>query len=110
MPDLCFLARGEIISKFEFNDITGIISRSYPIFSDGTKQIIGNFFINLFNHNSQGISLLKARQQYIADKTAQLIEKQISQTAEEKDETHINVETSQAISSFILYGEPWKKL
>ncbi len=101
---------GEIISKFEFNDIMGIICRSYPIFNDGTKQIIANFFINLFNHNSQGISLLKARQQYMADKTAQLIEKQILEKADEKDDTHINVETSQAISSFILYGEPWKKL
>lgn len=103
----CF---GEIISQFEFTHITGVISRVFPIFNDETKNIIANIFINLFNHNSLGISLLKARQEYIANKTTQLIEKQMTQINDQKENAHINIENSQAISSFILYGEPWRKL
>ncbi|MBN1214252.1 MAG: hypothetical protein JXA99_02300 [Candidatus Lokiarchaeota archaeon] len=103
----CF---GEIISNFDLSAITGIISRVYPIFNEETKQIIADIFQNLFEQNSIGISLLKARQKYIADRTTQLIEQNITSLDEIKNNTHINIENSLSISSFILYGEPWRKL
>ncbi len=74
---------GEIISQFNYETITGIISRNYPLFNHETKEIITNFYNNLFKSNSQGVALLKARQQ---------------------------CKSGLAISSFLLFGKPWKKL
>ena len=74
---------GEIFSQFNYNRITGIISRTYPIFNDDARKIIGNFFINLFNNDNQGIGLLKASQQ---------------------------CKSGLAISSFVNFGKPWDKL
>ncbi|MFX0137063.1 MAG: hypothetical protein ACFFDN_25720, partial [Candidatus Hodarchaeota archaeon] len=41
---------GDIVSHFDYNKITGIISKNYPIFNNETKEIISNFFINLLNN------------------------------------------------------------
>ncbi|MBD3194391.1 MAG: CHAT domain-containing protein [Candidatus Lokiarchaeota archaeon] len=101
---------GDIISYINLREIKGIIARNYAIFNDDTKEIISNFYTNLFNRESLGISLLKARQMCIANKTATRIEKKISSSSEEEMDTHIDIENSQAISSFMIYGEPWKKL
>jgi len=74
---------GEIIRQFDYNRITGIISRTIPFFNEDTRNVIVNFYMNLFNNETQGTSLLKARQQ---------------------------CKSGIAISSFIYFGEPWKKL
>jgi len=101
---------GEIVAQFDYNKITGIVSKNYPIFNDETKQIISNFFINFFNKNSQGVSLLKARQQSIASKMEKLIEEQVKDSTSEMGTTHIDLRSSLAISSYLLFGKPWKKI
>ena len=101
---------GDIVAQFDYNRITGIVSKNYPIFNDETKQIISNFFINLFNNKSQGISLLKARQKCIAHKMEKVVEEQIMSSTKELGTTHIDLRSSLAISSYLLYGKPWKKL
>jgi len=101
---------GEIISHFRFNDIVGIVSRNFPIFNNETKNIIANFFSSLFKDKSLGISLLLARQKCIADRTTKFLQEQISKSEKKEKDKHINIENSHAISSFILYGEPWKHL
>ncbi|MHA1293597.1 MAG: hypothetical protein ACTSQJ_13140 [Promethearchaeota archaeon] len=99
---------GEIVSQFDYDKITGIISRNYPIFNSETKEIIKNFYINLFNKRSQGVALLKARQQVIAKKIMEHAE--ILQNIPEGGSQQITVKSSLAISSYILFGKPWKKL
>ncbi|MFW9999658.1 MAG: hypothetical protein ACFE9Q_00390 [Candidatus Hodarchaeota archaeon] len=101
---------GEIVAQFDYNKITGIVSKNYPIFNDETKQIISDFFINLFNNNSQGVSLLKARQQSIANKMEKLIEEQVKDSISEMGTTHIDLRSSLAISSYLLFGKPWISL
>jgi len=74
---------GEIFSQFNFDRITGIISRTYPVFNEDARNIIANLYINLFNNINQGEALLKARKQ---------------------------CKSGLAISSFVLFGNPWVKL
>ncbi|MDX1797980.1 MAG: hypothetical protein R3255_04975, partial [Candidatus Lokiarchaeia archaeon] len=100
---------GDIITQFDYNKITGIISKNYPIFNDETKQIISNFFINFFNNNSQGSSLLKARQQCIANKMEKVIEEKIKSSMISRGTTRIDLRSSLAISSYLLFGKPWNK-
>ncbi|MEJ2251469.1 MAG: hypothetical protein P8Y97_17670, partial [Candidatus Lokiarchaeota archaeon] len=100
---------GEIISYFEFDSIMGIICRSYPIFNDETKKLIAYFYDNLLDGTSQGVALLKARQNIIAEETAKNIEKRIETMPENKVQ-HINLKTSLVLSSYILFGKPWKTL
>jgi hypothetical protein len=101
---------GEIVAQFDYNKITGIVSKNYPIFNDETKQIISNFFINFFNRNSQGISLLKARQKSIATRMEKLVEQQVKEPDTGGGIKHIDLRSSLAISSYLLFGEPWKKI
>ncbi len=101
---------GEIVAQFDYNKITGIISKNYPIFNDETKQIISNFFINLFNDNNQGISLLKARQQCIASKMEKILEQQVRDSSSDMSTTRIDLRSSLAISSYLLFGKPWRKV
>ncbi len=101
---------GEIVSQFDYNKITGIVSKNYPIFNEETKQIIANFFLNFFNQNSQGVSLLKARQKCIAAKMVKLVEQQVKEPDTETGIKHIDLRSSLAISSYLLFGEPWKKI
>ncbi len=101
---------GDIVTQFDYNEITGIVSKNYPIFNDETKLIISNFFINFFNNFSQGVSLLKARQQCIANKMEKVIEEQIQSSTTGLGTTHIDLRSSLAISSYLLYGKPWKKI
>ncbi|MFW9827417.1 MAG: hypothetical protein ACFFEY_07500 [Candidatus Thorarchaeota archaeon] len=101
---------GEIVSQFDHDKITGIISKNYPIFNGETKQVISNFFINLFNKNSQGISLLRARQQCIANKMQKIVEEQVKNALTDLGTTHIDLRSSLAISSYLLFGKPWKKI
>lgn len=101
---------GEIISNFGSNDITGIVSRNYPIFNDETKKLIRNFLTGVFEDKSLGLALLSARQQCIAERTTKFLQEQISKRDEKEEDRHINIENSQTISSFILYSLPWKHL
>ncbi len=101
---------GEIVSQFEHDKITGIISKNYPIFNEETKQVISNFFINLFNKNTQGVSLLRARQQYIANKMQKIVEAQVKNATTDLRTAHIDLQSSLAISSYLLFGKPWKKI
>jgi len=103
-------AFGEIVAQFDYNKITGIISKNYPIFNNETKQIISSFFINFFDNNSQGVSLLKARQQCIASKMEKLLEQQVKDSPAETGTTRIDLRSSLAISSYLLFGKPWKKM
>ena len=74
---------GEMVSQFNYDRITGIASRIYPLFNEDSREIISNFYINLFNNKSQGEAFLNARKQS---------------------------KSGLAISSFILFGNPSKKL
>ncbi len=101
---------GEIVEYFDYERITGIMSRNYPIFNDETKEIIANFYINLFNDFSQGVSLVRARQTCMANKMAKLVEKKINALSAEEGVKNIDLEASLAISSYMIFGKPWKKL
>ena len=101
---------GEIVAQFDYNKIIGIVSKNYPIFNEETKQIIASFFINLFNENSQGVSLLKARQQCIASKMEKILEQQVKDSSSDMGTTRIDLRSSLAISSYLLFGKPWKKI
>ncbi|MBY9010662.1 MAG: hypothetical protein KGD74_12415 [Candidatus Lokiarchaeota archaeon] len=101
---------GEIVEYFDYERITGVMSRNYPIFNDETKEIIANFYINLFNDFSQGVSLMKARQTCMANKMTKLVEKKFDELSAEEGVKNIDLEGSLAISSYMLFGKPWKKL
>jgi hypothetical protein len=101
---------GEIVENFDYERIIGIMSRNYPIFDSETNEIIANFYKNLFNQNSQGISLLKARQACMANKMAKLVEQKFKDLSAEEGTKNIDLESSLAISSYMLFGKPWKKL
>ena len=74
---------GEIVSQFNYDSITGIITRNYPLFNHETREVTTSFYNNLFKNYSQGVALLNARRQS---------------------------KSGLAISSFLLFGKPWKKL
>ena len=101
---------GEITEQFDYNKVLGIISRNYPIFDDETKEIIANFYINLFSNNSQGISLLKAKQVCMANKMTKLVEEKFKDLSDKEGSVSIDLQSSLAISSYMLFGKPWKKL
>ncbi|MFX0009043.1 MAG: CHAT domain-containing protein, partial [Candidatus Hermodarchaeota archaeon] len=101
---------GEIVENFDYERIMGIMSRNYPIFDNETNEIIANFYINLFNGNSQGISLLKARQMCMANKMTKLVEQQFNELSAEDSTKSIGLESSLSLSSYMLFGKPWKKL
>jgi len=66
-----------------------------------TKNIVSNFFLNLFSNKSQGVSILQARQQCISKKLGELAE---------KGSIKIDLRSILAVSSYILFGQPWKNL
>ena len=66
--------------------------------------------MNFFNQNSQGVSLLKARQKCIATKMEKFVEQQIKEPDTETGIKHIDLRSSLAISSYLLFGKPWKKI
>ncbi len=101
---------GEIVAQFDYNKITGIVSKNYPIFNDETKQITSSFFINFFNKTSQGVSLLKARQQCIASKMEKILEQQVKDSISKNGTKRIDLRSSLAISSYLLFGKPWRKI
>jgi hypothetical protein len=101
---------GDIVENFDYEKIIGIMSRNYPIFDSETKEIIANFYSNLFNQHSQGVSLLKARQACMANKMTKLVEQQFEDLSAEDGTKNIDLESSLAISSYMLFGKPWKKL
>ncbi len=101
---------GEITEQFDYDKVLGIISRNYPIFDDETKEIIANFYINLFSNNSQGISLLKAKQVCMANKMTKLVEEKFKDLSDKEGSVSIDLQSSLAISSYMLFGKPWKKL
>ncbi|MFW9876541.1 MAG: hypothetical protein ACFFG0_25890, partial [Candidatus Thorarchaeota archaeon] len=101
---------GEIVAQFDQNNFIGIISRTYPLFNEETKNITSFFFNNLFNNNSQGVSLLKARQQCIAKMTGDIVEQQFRDSIDKDGVVRIDLRSSLAVSSFLLFGKPWKGL
>ncbi len=74
---------GEIVSQFDYESVTGIVSRNYPLFSHETREITTNFYNYLLKSKNQGEALLRSRQQ---------------------------CNSGLAISSFLLFGKPWKTL
>lgn len=101
---------GEIVAQFNYNKIIGIISRNYPIFNKETKEIVANFYVNLLKNRSQGVGLLKARQECMARKTVEIAEQKFKNLAAEEGIKNISLENSYSISSYILFGMPWKRL
>ncbi|MFX1412420.1 MAG: hypothetical protein ACFFA2_01160 [Promethearchaeota archaeon] len=101
---------GEVGKQFDYEKITGIVTRNYPIFDDETKEINANFYINLFNKENQGIALLKARQACMANKVTKLVESKFKDISDSQGSVSIDLQSSLAISSYVLFGKPWKKL
>lgn len=101
---------GDIVEQFDYQSLTGVVTRTYPIFNDETKQLITNFYTNLFNNFSQGVSLLKARQDCMANRMTKLVEEKFQDLNEDQGILNIDLQNSLAISSYILFGKPWKKL
>ncbi len=101
---------GEIVHQFNDDNITGILSRNFPLFNATTKEIFASFFDNLINNKSQGVSLLKARQQSIANTMEKVVEQQMSETNSLKGTKQIDLRSSLAISSYLLFGKPWRSL
>ncbi len=103
----------EIISELNFNNVKGVICRNYTDFNIDTKKIISEFFNNLLEKNSLGISLLKARETLLP-KIPKLIKKQLDgENPVDPDidkSKHVNIENSQKFLSFLLFGEPWNKI
>ncbi len=92
---------GEIVHQFDDNNITGILSRSFPLFNTMTKEIFANFFNNLLKKNSQGDSLLSARISVI---------QQNVDPASDNSAKQIDLRSSLAISSYLLFGRPWSTI
>ena len=103
-------AFGEIIKDFDLNLTCGVLAKVIPIFDDETQTITSNFYIHFLNELSQGISLLKARQECMVNRLEKLIEQDLKILDEDEGSKHITVQNSKSISSFILYGKPWKKI
>ena len=103
-------AFGEIIKDFDLNLTCGILAKVIPIFDDETQTITSNFYIHFLNDLSQGISLLKARQECMVNRIERLIEQDLKILDEDEGSKHITIQNSKSISSFILYGKPWKKI
>ncbi|MFX1497371.1 MAG: CHAT domain-containing protein [Promethearchaeota archaeon] len=101
---------GDVAKQFDYEEITGIVTRNYPIFDDETKEINANFYINLFSKNNQGISLLKARQICMSNRVTKLVESKVKDLSDTKGSMSIDLQSSLAISSYMLFGKPWKKL
>jgi CHAT domain-containing protein len=74
---------GDIVNQFNYDVIAGIICKIYPIFNIDSRELISNFYDNLFKKKNQGEALLGARQ---------------------------SCKSGLALSSFILFGKPWKRL
>ncbi len=101
---------GEMVTQFNQDKITGILVRPYPLFNEETKEILSEFFLNLLRSNSQGVSLLKARQQCIAKKMENIVDEQFKDKPIEGGTTRIDLRSSLAVSSYLLFGQPRKKL
>lgn len=101
---------GDIAEQFNYDEITGIVSHNYPIFDEETQEFTKNFYDHIFKNFGQGISLLKARQICMANKMVELAQKKAEELTIEDGTITIDVESSLAISSYSLYGKPWKKV
>ena len=88
----------------------GIVSHNYPLFDEETKEFTKNFYDHIFMNYGQGVSLLKARQICMANKMVELAQKKAEQLTAEDRTASIDVQSSLAISSYTLYGKPWKKV
>ncbi|MHA1106795.1 MAG: hypothetical protein ACTSPN_13950 [Promethearchaeota archaeon] len=97
---------GDIMKEFDHNYTTGIIARSMPIFDEETQEISSNFYANLLKHSSQGVALLKARQECMSKKMTLVIEEELIDLKEDEGSVNTDLRNSQAISSFIIYGKP----
>ncbi|MFX1278799.1 MAG: hypothetical protein ACFFA3_05230 [Promethearchaeota archaeon] len=101
---------GDIVGQFDQTKFTGIISRTYPLFNEETMEIISTFFLNLIDNYSQGVSLLRARQHCIANKIEDFVESQYKNSIDKEGSTRIDLRSSLTVSSFLLFGQPWKRL
>lgn len=92
----------KIIKSIEKNSVAGIISRTYPIFTDESKEMIINFYNDLTSGLSLGHSFLLARQKSLLSKN--------SSGGVQSSPTNISLESLFAVNSFILFGKPWRIL
>ena len=104
----------KVMRKLNFNNIKGILTRINPEFNKETKQIISEFFINLLKANNMGISLFKARKTSITDTFPKLIKQEDNALKKSRmgndKESEVIIKDIQPSLSFLLFGEPWKKL
>jgi hypothetical protein len=101
---------GEILANLDFNRVISLIARNFPVFNEETNGIVTYFYENILNDVSQGVALLKARQQYVAKITTNLEGKSAKSLEQEESVREINLEEGLAISSFVLFGSPIKKI
>ncbi|MFX1363664.1 MAG: hypothetical protein ACFFCE_09350 [Promethearchaeota archaeon] len=100
----------EIVAQFDYDKITGIASKNYPIFNNETRQIISIFMVNLFNKVCQGVAFLKARQQYIANKMEKALKQQMKNSNSGITTSKIDLRSTLVISCISLFGKPWKEI
>jgi hypothetical protein len=74
---------GEITTQFNYDRISGVASRIYPLFNLDTRQLIANFYGGLFRNMTLGNSLLNAKKL---------------------------CKSGLVISSFLIFGKPWNFL
>jgi hypothetical protein len=103
-------AIGDIVEGFDQESIVGIVARTYPIFNEETQFLISSFYGNLFKGLSQGISLLNARQECVSLRVTKSIEEQVMNLTDKESAKNIDIENTLGVSSYVLFGKPWKKL
>lgn len=101
---------GDIAEQFNYERIAGVVSHNYPIFDEETKEFTKNFYDHIFINYGQGFSLLKARQICMANKMTELAHRKAQELTPEDRTITIDVQSSLGISSYTLYGKPWKKV
>ena len=104
------ISRDEGVYQFDDDRITGILSRNFPLFNQSTRDIFASFFTHLLNENNQGVSLLRARQESITSKTARDMEQKMTDGPPKEVTRRIDLRSSLAVASFLLFGRPWKKI
>ncbi len=101
---------GDIAEQFDYERVAGVVSHNYPLFDEETQEFTKNFYDHIFRDYGQGISLLKARQICMANKMTELAQKTAQQLTDKDGTINIDVQSSLGISSYTLYGKPWKKV
>lgn len=83
---------GEILGNLDYEKIIGVIVKNNPIFNEQVRKLMEKAYLNLFNNESLGNSLLMARQQWISNQNQDL-----------------NDENIISLSSLLSIGKSWKR-